>query len=101
VPIVPQAWYDDVVFGEVMWTEDSETHISRHNVAPLEVEQVLYSQPRLVVPGHKDTTEVLGTTDAGRLLLVVVTEASDGRDFVVTARDMTATEKRTFRERSR
>lgn len=84
-----------------MWTEDSETHISRHNVTPLEVEQVLYSQPRLAVPGRADTTEFLGTTDAGRLLLVVVTEASDGRDFVVTARDMTATEKRTFRERSR
>jgi len=90
-----------VVFGEVMWTEDSETHIGRHNVTPLEVEQVLYSQPRLAVPGRDDTTEVLGQTDAGRLLLVVVTAAGDGRDFVVTARDMTVTEKRMFRERSR
>ncbi len=89
------------MFGEVMWTEDSETHIGRHNVTPLEAEQVLYSQPRLTVSGRDGTTEVLGQTDAGRLLLVVVTEASDGRDFVITARDMTATEKRTFRERSR
>lgn len=89
------------VFGEVMWTEDSETHIARHNVTPLEVEQVLYSQPRLAVSGRDDTTEVLGQTDAGRRLLVVVTEASDGRDFVITARDMTDNEKRTFRERSR
>ena len=88
------------VFGEVMWTEDSETHIARHNVTPLEVEQVLYSQPRLVVPGRDGATEVLGQTGAGRLLLVVVTEAGDGRDFVVTARDMTANEKRAFRERS-
>ena len=44
---VPRPWYGGVMFGEVMWTEDSETHIARHNVTPLEVEQVLYSQPRL------------------------------------------------------
>jgi len=55
----------------------------------------------LAVAGRDDTTEVLGQTDSGRLLLVVVTEASDGRDFVVTARDMTVAEKRMFRERSR
>lgn len=89
------------MFGEVLWSEDSEAHIARHNVTPLEVEQVLYSQPRLAVPGRDDTTEVLGQTDAGRLLLVVVTEAGDGRDFVVTARDMTVAEKRAFRKRSR
>jgi hypothetical protein len=54
------------------------------------------------VPGRDDTTEVLGQTDAGRLLpSLVVTQASDGRDFVVTARDMTTAEKRTFGERSR
>ncbi|MGH9102205.1 MAG: hypothetical protein ACRDYD_04365 [Acidimicrobiales bacterium] len=52
-------------------------------------------------PGRDDTTEVLGQTDAGPLLLVVVTEASDGRDSVVTARDMITKERRTFRERSR
>ena len=54
----------------------------------------------VAVPGRDDTTEVLGQTNAGRLLLVVVTEASDGRDFVVTARDMTANEKRAFHERT-
>ncbi len=98
---VPRQWYTRGVFGEVLWSEDSEAHIARHNVTPLEVEQVLYSQPRLAVPGRDDTTEVLGQTDAGRLLLVVVTDAGDGRDFVVTARDMTVAEKRAFRKRSR
>ena len=56
----------------------------------------------VAVPGRDDTTEVLGQTDAGRLLpSLVVTQASDGRDVVVTARDMTTAEKRTFGERSR
>jgi len=41
----------------------------------------------------------LGTSNEGRHLLVVVTAAADGRDFVVTARDMTDSEKRLFREK--
>ena len=89
-------------------------HIARHNITSYEVEQALYTHPRLAVPGREDTTEVLGTTTAGRHLLivttevlgittagrhllVVVTEAADGRDYIITARDMTTTEKRTFR----
>lgn len=83
----------------MLWTEDSEAHIARHDVTPLEVEQALYARPRLTAPGRDDTVEVLGTSNAGRHLLVVVTESADGRDFIITARDMTAAEKRTFREK--
>jgi uncharacterized DUF497 family protein len=90
-----------MVFGEVMWTEDSEAHIARHGVQPSEVEQVLYSRPRLSTAGRHGTTLVLGTSSEGRHLLVVVAEAADGRDFVVTARDMTDSEKRLFREKGR
>jgi uncharacterized protein len=85
-----------------MWTEESEHHIwTRHQVTPAEVEQVVNTRPRLVEPGRDDTEHVFGTTDAGRYLLVVLTEAFDGRDYVVTARDMTETERRTFVRRAR
>jgi len=94
---VPHAWYGVVVFGEIRWTEDSETHIARHNITAYEVEQALYTRPRLAVPGRDNTTEILGTTDAGRYLLIITTQAADGRDFIITARDMSPTEKRTFR----
>lgn len=87
------------MFGEVLWTEDSEAHITRHGVQPSEVEQALYGHPRLSTAGRKGTTLVLGTSNEGRHLLVVVAEAADGRDFVVTARDMTDSEKRLFREK--
>ncbi len=53
--------------------------------------------PPPAVPGRESTTEVLDTTTAGRHRLVVVTEAADGRDYIITARDMTTTDKRTFR----
>lgn len=89
------------MFGEILWTEDSEAHIARHGVTPTEVEQALYARPRLVVAGREDTREVLGTTDANRYLFILVAEAADGRDFVITARDMTETERRLFREKGR
>lgn len=89
------------MFGEVLWTEDSEAHIARHNVKPSEVEQALYARPRLVAPGREGTIEVLGTSSSGRHLLVIVAESADGRDFVITARDMTISERRLFREKGR
>jgi uncharacterized protein len=87
------------VFGEIMWTEESEAHIARHGVSPAEVEEALYARPRLVAGGREGTTLVFSTTAAGRHLLVVLAEAPDGRDFVVTARDMTSNEKQSFRKR--
>lgn len=56
---------------EIRWTEESEDHIARHGVVPAEVEQLLYSRPRLVAKGREDVTLVFGTTDAGRHLVVV------------------------------
>lgn len=82
-----------------MWTEESEAHIARHGISPDEVEQALYTRPRLVEPGKSETALVYCVTDAGRHLLVVVAEGLDGRDYVVTARDMTGNEKRAFRRR--
>ena len=85
-----------------MWTEESEHHIwSGHEVTPAEVEEAVNTRPRLVEPGQDDTELVFGTTDAGRYLVVVLAEALDGRDYVVTARRMTDAERRMFRRRAR
>lgn len=59
------------------------------------------TRPRLVLRGREGTQYVFGTTDAGRHLLVALTEAIDGRDYVVTARDMTGAERQTFRRKRR
>jgi uncharacterized DUF497 family protein len=86
---------------EIRWTEESEDHIARHGVVPVEVEQVLYSRPRLITKGREDVTLVFGTTDAGRHLVVVLADADDGRLFVVTARAMADPERRAFARRAR
>jgi uncharacterized DUF497 family protein len=86
---------------EIWWTDKSEDHIAAHNVTPDEVEQVLYTRPRLVLKGREETEYVFGTTDGGRYLLVVLTESIEGRVYVVTARDMTNAERQAFRRKGR
>ena len=86
---------------EIRWTDKSEDHIASHNVTPGEVEQALYTHPRLVLKGTEGTEYVFGTTDGGRYLLVVLTESVDGRAYVVTAREMTNAERQAFRRKGR
>lgn len=66
-----------------------------------EVEQVVHTRSRLVASGRAGTRLVFGTTDAGRYLVVVLADAEDGRQVVVTAREITESERRAFRRRAR
>lgn len=50
--------------------------------------------------GKDDSTLVYGCTAVGRHLFVVVVD-DGGEAFVVTARDMTEREKRTFKRKAR
>lgn len=83
---------------EIRWTEDAEDHIAAHAVTPDEVEQLVSSGPRPVLAGRQGTEYVFGRTSAGRYLLVVLTEAIDGRDYAVTAREMTSAKPSGARE---
>jgi uncharacterized protein len=89
------------VYREVRWTDWSEDHIRRHDVAAGEVEQVLFSRPRWIAKGRDGTTLVFGSTTSGRPVLVVTVDEGGGVAFVVTAREMTEQEKRTYRRKAR
>jgi uncharacterized DUF497 family protein len=89
------------MYREVRWTDWTEAHICRHGVAPADVEEVLFGRPRWIAKGRDDTTLVFGSTRSGRLLLVVTANEGGGVAFVVTAREMTEQEKRTFRRKAR
>jgi hypothetical protein len=89
------------VYREVRWTDWSEDHIRRHDVTAAEVEEVLFSRPRWIAKGRHDTTLVFGSTIAGRPLLIVTINEGAEVAFVVTSRDMTEQEKRTFRRKAR
>ena len=86
----------------ITWTDESEEHlVKRHNVRPNEVEQVLFTRPRFKKRGRDDTTLIYGQTDAGRYLFVVTSTAGDGGTYIVTAREMTSSEKSEFQRKGR
>lgn len=62
---------------------------------------MLYARPRIVERGRAETRYVFGATQAGRYLMVVTADAMDGRIYVITARDMTVSEKRRFQARAK
>lgn len=99
MPVEYESRYNTVVLPPVSWSEPAEAHIARHGVKPHEVEEVLYGKPRYIASGRLGTRLVFGTTGSGRGLLVVVGDAPDGGLSVVTARDMTKAEQKTFRKK--
>ena len=90
-----------MVYREIAWTDASEEHIAVHGVRPEEVEESINTRPVLAGRGRAGATEVFCTTAVGRALVVIVAPALDGRCYVVTARDMTDTERRAFRRKGR
>ena len=90
---------DTLMKYELYWTDASEAHVARRGVLPEEVEQAI-QRPFHTTPGRGGTTLVLGQTQAGRYLLLVLPGAPDDRSFVVTARDMTGAERKLDRRRA-
>jgi hypothetical protein len=88
------------VYGEISWTHRSEAHVARHGLTPYEVDEAVRNRPR-VIRFHRGVQMVLCRTSSGRYICVLLAEGEDGRDFVVTARDMTDVEKREYRRKAR
>jgi hypothetical protein len=79
---------------------NSEKIKAKHNVTPVECEQVFFNLP--VIAGddkkHSETENrfyVLGQTDAGRLLFLVFTVRKE-KLRVISARDMNKKERRVY-----
>jgi len=89
-----------VKIHEFVWTEDRIDHVSRHGIRTEEVEQACKA-PSLVQraksEGENPVYYVLGQTDEGRHLFVVVIRFPDGKGYPVTARPMTDKEERRYR----
>ena len=84
-------WLRDIV-DKLLW---------KHNVTTNEVEEVLERSPRyrLIEAGHIENENLytaLGRTEAGRYLIVFFVHKSTGEALVISARDMTRKEKKTY-----
>ena len=73
----------------------------KHNVTQLEVREVLNGKPwfRFLEKGHRPGENVylaLGRTEAGRYLIVIFILKHDQRAFILSARDMTRSERKQY-----
>ena len=82
----------------LLWDEENVHHIARHGVEPAEVEEVCFSNP-LILRGRDDLHYVMGQSESGRYLFVVIRAKGKGRARVITARNMTESEKRRAKRR--
>jgi uncharacterized DUF497 family protein len=80
----------------LIWDEGTVAHIARHAVTPDEVEQVCRGE-HLVRQGHSGRLLVIGPTEAGRILAVVIDpEPTPGHYYPVTARPADRQERRRY-----
>jgi hypothetical protein len=87
---------------EVLWIEPIVEKLWRkHHVETDEVEEVLAGRPKIrrVEEGYQPDEHLflaLGRTDAGRYLSVFFIHKSDDRALVVSARDMSLAERKSY-----
>ena len=74
------------------WDEEAEDHIARHGVVFWEVEEAVANIR--YAKRSRGYLQVIGQTDAGRYLTVILDEEDDGFWYPVTARPATDPEKR-------
>ncbi len=80
----------------LLWNERNTEHIARHGIHPGEVDEVLEGEYRTLTT-HSGRYLLLGRSAAGRYLAVIFEPLGDGKGLVVTARDMTKTERQRYR----
>lgn len=83
---------------ELVWDDDTVEHLARHGVDVEEAEEACRSRPH-VLRARYGRYLVLGQTEAGRYLTVIVAPLSRGRATLITARDMDTSERRRYLSR--
>ncbi|MCA1669867.1 MAG: BrnT family toxin, partial [Thermomicrobia bacterium] len=81
-----------VWFSELIWDDWNEEHIARHGVRMSEATEAVRNAPFLT-RARDETYRVIGQTDAGRYLFIIVVPQILEAYYVVTARDATRNER--------
>lgn len=82
------------------WDDESVEHIAKHRIEPEEIESVCQRR-HLRERGRQGRLYLLGQTEEGRYLFIVLARRRSGHYRVVTAREMTDNERRRYRKKMR
>ncbi len=82
----------------ISWDQETVDHIFEHSVTPEEVEQVLFNDldAPVIMRGREGRYLAYGRTNGGRLLFIVWVSRYR-RTKIITARDMSKTEKQFYK----
>jgi uncharacterized DUF497 family protein len=92
----------NLLIDEIIWQQQFvEKLATKHGVEKTEVEEVLTNRPRFrfVSKGNRSDEDVysaMGQTDAGRYLIVFFIQKPNRRALIISARDMTRTERSNY-----
>jgi uncharacterized DUF497 family protein len=83
---------------ELVWQDDREEHIGRHGVDIEEVLEVFHSR-HVRTGARRRRARIIGATQYGRILTIIVERLGPVRFALITARDSDERERRFFRRR--
>lgn len=86
-------WFRDLIFDD--WNRE---HIARHGVESDEVAEAV-GNAAFMTRSRRETYQLVGQTEAGRSLSVILASRRYGVYYVVTAREATREEQRRYRRR--
>ena len=87
-----------ILINALIWEDLNVAHIARHDVTPLEVEQICQGS-HIVRQGKKGRLLVIGLTEQGRMITAALDpEDTEGVYYPVTARPASKKERRLYQE---
>jgi uncharacterized DUF497 family protein len=84
--------------NDLLFDDWNEEHIARHHIEPEEVEEVCLGRP-YVSRTREGKLRVIGQTDGGRYLIVILAPRGQGVYYPITARDATESERRLYKRK--
>jgi len=80
-----------------IWDSWNISHISKHHIIPEEVEEACHRQPLIQRGTKRNRLVLLGLTEEGRLLNVVLESRGRGSYYPVTSYDASSEDKRLYK----
>ena len=95
-------------FDLIDWNQKQVDHIAKHNVKPQEVEEAVFEDrdnyirriERSRTFPEKYVYKVLGRTESGRYLAVILLDVGDNKAYCCSARTMEDSEQQLYQDHS-
>ena len=78
---------------ELVWDDFNSKHILKHKVSKAEAEQTCNNR-KLVLSAKNNRLLLIGKTNKGRILSIVLHKIKPGKYYIVTARDSSSKERK-------